>query len=144
MSRPPTEIWQPNRKPTASPRVAMPGWPATLRRGLGARCPACGVGRIFTGYLTVVPRCTCCGAPLGEVPSDDAPPWVTMLIAGHLVLGLAVALGRGTALGTGALLAIVLPTAVVLCLALLRPVKGGIIGILLKLDVWRDGASGTS
>ena len=61
-----------------------------------------------------------------------------MFIALHALIGLVVLLGRTTSLQTGATLMIVLPVAVLLCLALLRPVKGSTVALLLKLDVRRE------
>ncbi len=116
----------------------MPAWPAAIRRGVAGRCPACGQTSLFLGYLTVTPRCANCGTPLGDVPADDAPPYVTIFIALHLLVGLVVVLGRATSLGTGATLFIVTPIALVTCLGLLRPVKGALVAVLLKLDVWRE------
>ncbi len=93
---------------------------------------------MFQGYLSVVARCTVCDAPLGAVPADDAPPWVTMFIALHVLVGLVVLLGRTTTLDTSATIAIMLPVAILLCLALLRPVKGGVVALLIRLDVKRE------
>ena len=83
-------------------------------------------------------HCRFCGTALGAVPADDAPPWVTMFIALHVLVGVVVLLGRTTTLGTGATIVIVLPVALLLCLMLLRPVKGLVVALLLKLDVRRE------
>jgi uncharacterized protein (DUF983 family) len=103
----------------------------------------CGEQPIFKGYLSVRPRCPVCATALGDVPADDAPPWVTIFIALHVLIALVVSLGEWTTLGTGATTAIVLPVSLVLCLLLLRPVKGGVIAVLLKLDVRREDQGNT-
>ena len=113
-------------------------WIDALGCGAAGRCPVCGEGRLFHGYLSVVARCTVCDTPLGAVPADDAPPWVTMFIALHMLVGLVVLLGRTTTLDTGTTIAIVLPVAILLCLGLLRPVKGSVVAFLIKLDVKRE------
>ena len=117
----------------------MPVWTVAIRRGVSGRCPACGAAPLFGSYVSVVPSCARCATPLGDVPADDAPPYLTIFFAVHPVILLALLLTRDTDLGTGAILAITLPLAVLLCLGLLRPVKGGLVAVLLKLDLWRDG-----
>ena len=138
-------VWKPDRsswKGTGGllppDQGGVPGWTDTLARGIAGRCPVCGGSPIFAGYLSVRAQCPVCGTLLGEVPADDAPPWVTMFIALHLLIGLVVSLGEWTTLGTAATIAIVLPVSLLLCLLLLRPVKGGVIALLLKLGVRRE------
>lgn len=60
----------------------------SLKRGFLGRCPNCGEGRIFWAYLKVNDACPACGEELHHQRADDAPPYVTMLIVGHFVLGL--------------------------------------------------------
>lgn len=69
--------------------VSEPGrsvW-TSLKRGFFGRCPNCGEGRIFRAYLKVNDSCPACGEELHHHRADDAPPYVTMLIVGHVVLG---------------------------------------------------------
>ncbi|MEM1232503.1 MAG: DUF983 domain-containing protein [Pseudomonadota bacterium] len=56
-----------------------------LLRGFARRCPNCGKGRLFDGYLTVRHTCTECGQELHHHRADDGPPWLTMLVVGHLM-----------------------------------------------------------
>ena len=116
----------------------MPTWTVAIGRGLSGRCPACGAAPLFRSALSVVSSCPHCAAPLGDVPADDAPPYLTILVTAHPVILLGLVLVRDTELGTGAILAITLPLAVLLCLALLRPIKGGLVAVLLKLDLTRE------
>lgn len=104
-----------------------------LLRGLRGLCPACGQTRIFQGYLTVVPRCLACSAPLGEVRADDAPPYFTIFIVGHVVVGGMFAVDRAydPALWLQALIWI--PATIALSMLLLRPIKGATVGLMLKL-----------
>jgi uncharacterized protein (DUF983 family) len=60
--------------------------PAMLR-GLRQRCPACGKGAIYGKYLKVAQACPACGEALHHQRADDAPPYFTMLIVGHIVIG---------------------------------------------------------
>ena len=57
-----------------------------LRNGLRRRCPACGRGPLFVGYLRPVRSCGGCGEPLGHIRADDFPPYIAILVAGHLVV----------------------------------------------------------
>ncbi len=58
--------------------------PAMLR-GWRRRCPACGEGRMFEGYLKVRPACPSCGEDLSHHRADDGPAYLTILIVGHLM-----------------------------------------------------------
>ena len=42
-------------------------------RGVRGRCPACGRGRLFAGYLKQAPACTDCGAATGSEKKAEAP-----------------------------------------------------------------------
>jgi uncharacterized protein (DUF983 family) len=57
-----------------------------MRRGFAHKCPACGKGALFTRYLEVAHRCPECGEDLYHHRADDAPPYFTILIVGHLVV----------------------------------------------------------
>jgi uncharacterized protein (DUF983 family) len=57
-----------------------------VRRGFMERCPNCGKGRLFRAYLKVVDACPVCAEDLSHQRADDAPPYITMLIVGHVVV----------------------------------------------------------
>ena len=98
-------------------------------------CPACGKTHIFDGYLRVVPECTNCTAPLGRYRADDAPPYFTIFIVGHLLIPFLYWFEVGYDMSLGWLAALFLPLAAVMTLVLLRPVKGGTVGLMLKLGM---------
>lgn len=56
-----------------------------LRRGLFGRCPNCGGARLFASYLKQVDRCAACGEAFRHIRSDDAAPWLTILVVGHVL-----------------------------------------------------------
>lgn len=62
--------------------------PAILRaiRGL---CPCCGKGQLFSRYLKQVPNCAACGESFSQFRADDAAPWLTIIVIGHVFLPLA-------------------------------------------------------
>ncbi len=106
-----------------------------IGRGLRCRCPACGRARLFAGYLRVVDVCPGCGAPLGSARADDAPPYFTIFIVGHLVVGGMLIVERACAPPLWLHAAIWLPLTLVLSLLLLRPIKGGTVGLALRLGL---------
>jgi uncharacterized protein (DUF983 family) len=61
-----------------------PTWPA-VRRGLTRRCPHCGEGRLFEGYLKVTDSCASCGEELKHHRADDGPAYLTILVVGHIL-----------------------------------------------------------
>lgn len=142
MNKPPVEDpeferWPPPRAVAQAERI-MPSWPITIWRGLCGRCPQCGAAPIFNGYLKVHETCLHCAAPLGDMPADDAPPYVAMLVVLHFV-ALFVVLFYNGVYRPGLLVAGMLLLALAIdCMIVLRLAKGAIIGILLKLGLKRE------
>jgi uncharacterized protein (DUF983 family) len=128
--------WTPKGNQRA-PEVAMPSWPIAIGRGLRMQCPACGRAPIFQGYLKVNAECAACAAPLGRVPSDDAPPYITLLVSLHVVAVTLVLADRDGHMSALTAVWIFVPFIIVLELLLLRPVKGMVIAVLLKVDMLR-------
>tara|TARA_R110002126_G_scaffold64572_7_gene165409 strand:- start:2468 stop:2968 length:501 start_codon:yes stop_codon:yes gene_type:complete len=56
-----------------------------LKRGLRCKCPNCGEGSVFKGYLKVRSSCEVCGLDLTPQRADDGPAYVVILIVGHLM-----------------------------------------------------------
>ena len=65
--------------------------------------------------------------------ADDAPPYFTILIAGHIVVPLLLLTDRLEAPPLWVLWATFLPLTLILTLGLIRPVKGATVGLMLKL-----------
>ncbi len=59
-------------------------WPAVIK-ALKGKCPQCGSAPLFRSYLKQVDNCAHCDAAWGEVRADDAPPWLTILLVGHIM-----------------------------------------------------------
>jgi len=57
----------------------------SMLRGLRRRCPNCGDGGLFDGYLKVRDRCPACGEDLHHHRADDGPAYLTILVVGHLM-----------------------------------------------------------
>jgi uncharacterized protein (DUF983 family) len=98
-------------------------------RGFAGRCPECGKGALLHRYLKVVSPCEVCGHDNAQYPSDDAPPYFTILIIGHLVIAPMLFFPFIWTWPVGWVLALTLPTIAILTLVLLPRVKGAVIGV---------------
>jgi uncharacterized protein (DUF983 family) len=58
--------------------------------GLTCRCPRCGKGRLFQGFLNTQPRCEVCGLDYGFIDAGDGPAVFVILLAGFIVVGAAL------------------------------------------------------
>ena len=119
----PTVRWQPDRTQPDAPD-GRPGFFTAIGRGLLCKCPNCGKAPAFRGYLTVVPECPACGTPLGSVRADDAPPYFTIFIVGHVLVPIMFWQDFHYNPPIWLLAAIWLPATALACLLLLRPIKG--------------------
>lgn len=61
-----------------------------LAAGLRGRCPRCGEGHLFSGFLTVKPRCEVCGLDLAFIDSGDGPAFFVMSFSGFVVVAAAL------------------------------------------------------
>ena len=98
--------------------------PSPWKIGLSGRCPHCGEGRLFEGFLKVRPRCSACGLDFSFADSADGPAVFIMLIAGFAVLGAALYVEIAYEPPIWLHLAVWLPLSIIVCLAMLRPMKG--------------------
>src|SRR5471030_653645 len=55
-------------------------------RALLGRCPCCGKGKLMRSYLKQVENCSACGESFGQIRADDAAPWLTIILVGHVFL----------------------------------------------------------
>ena len=58
--------------------------------GLRCRCPRCGKGRLFTGFLTLRERCESCGLDFSKADSGDGPAVFLIFILGFTAVPLIV------------------------------------------------------
>jgi len=123
MSREQT-TWQ---EPSTDELPERPLWQA-LRRGFFGRCPRCGRGRMFRAFLKVADRCPACGEALHHHRADDAPAYFVILIVGHVVVPLALAVEVMYAPPYWLHAVLWLPLTIGLAIGLLQPVKGAIVG----------------
>lgn len=109
-----------------------------LVRGVLGRCPKCGHGRLFRSYLKVVEECSSCGEKYGHFRADDAPPWLTILIVGHLTVPVVLAIEQRYAPPSWFEFVFYLPLIGLLTFVLLPRCKGVILAAL-----WKTKAEGS-
>jgi uncharacterized protein (DUF983 family) len=98
--------------------------------GMKLRCPRCGKGHLFRAYLKVADVCDVCGEELHYHRADDFPPYLSILIVGHILVGLMLHLEMSyEEVAPWVYMATMLPAAVVLPLVLLPPIKGAVVGL---------------
>jgi uncharacterized protein (DUF983 family) len=117
-------------------------WPQAIWRGFRCKCPACGKGRIFYKYLKVVDQCPSCGEDLHYQRADDAPPYLTIMAVGHLIVPALFIVERLWKPAIWVHMAIWLPLTLFLTLALLPMIKGAVVGLQWALRMHGFGLSG--
>ena len=128
-------------EPSGQVTADRPGWRSAIARGLRGRCPACGAGRMFPRFLKVADQCGECGVDLHHHRADDLPPYIVILIVGH-ILGWAILVAE-TEFEAPLWLHLALWPALglILCLVLLQPVKGAVVGLQYALGMHGFGAA---
>jgi uncharacterized protein (DUF983 family) len=97
--------------------------------GLRCRCPRCGEGRLFAGYLTLAPRCERCNLDFSFADAGDGPAVFVILIAGFIVVGSALVVEATWRPPYWLHAVLWLPLLLVLTLGLLRPLKGLLVAL---------------
>jgi uncharacterized protein (DUF983 family) len=115
-----------------------PSLSESARRGLAGRCPRCGQGALFEGFLKVAPRCAQCGQDFAAADAADGPAFFVMSFAGFVVVlaALVVEVAYQPPYWLHALLWV--PLILALTLLPLRPVKG----LLIALQFHHKAAEG--
>ena len=103
-----------------------------IRAGLLCRCPNCGKGPLFSGFLKVVERCAVCGFDFGRLNTGDGAAIFIMQIAGGLVVFGALFVQIAYDPPIWAMLIVALPLVVGLSLGLMRPGKGAMIALQMR------------
>lgn len=98
-----------------------------LLAGLAGRCPSCGDGALFQGFLKVADACNACGYDLRRADSGDGPAVFVILIGGFIVAFAALFTEIAYRPPLWVHMAVFLPLTVIICLGLLRPMKGALL-----------------
>ena len=96
---------------------------------LSGHCPHCGQGRLFRGFLDIAKACDVCGLDYGFADAGDGPAVFVSFAALVVVTGLALIIDAYYEPPIWLLMLLMLPLIAVLCLGLLRPTKGLMIGL---------------
>ena len=107
-----------------------------LLRGARLRCPQCGEGKLLAGYLRQEASCGHCGLKTGDIRADDGPPWLTLILVGHLLAPFMIIVFMTETIPMWLVTALMALTAIALCLAVLPRAKG-----LFIAAIWRFGAN---
>ena len=97
--------------------------------GLQCKCPNCGEASLFQGFTTVKDSCDNCSQELFHHRADDLPPYLNILLVGHVMVSILIVsmnyelFGMWTTAIGGSLIA------VIMALALMRPIKGMVVGL---------------
>lgn len=110
----------------SKPRAAQP---SPFASGLKGRCPRCGEGRMFDGFLALAPKCGACGLDYDFADSADGPAVFIMFIVGFVVVGLALWVEFTFEPPIWLHLSMWFPLTAILSLALARPLKGLMIAL---------------
>jgi uncharacterized protein (DUF983 family) len=108
--------------PSVSPFVA----------GLKCRCPRCGEGRLFAGFLGLQKSCEICGLDYAFADSGDGPAVFIIFVVGFIVIGLAATTEALFHPAPFIHLLLWIPATVILCFALLRPFKATMIALQFR------------
>lgn len=102
---------------------------AAMLRGAKGQCPRCGGPGLFARFLKPVERCRTCGQDWTLHQADDFPPYVSILVTGHLLAPVMIAMGFVASIPMWGKVVIMMTLAVAMMLAMLQPAKGGIIAM---------------
>ena len=118
-----------------------PSWRA-MRCGFRRRCPQCGQGALFDGYLKVADQCPICHAALYHHRADDGPAYLTILVVGHVVVPLMHVTFTRLRPDPLVLATVFCVVAVALSLYLLPRLKGAVVGLQWARRMYGFGSMG--
>ncbi|OJF92874.1 DUF983 domain-containing protein [Pararhizobium antarcticum] len=106
--------------------------------GLKGRCPRCGQGNLFDGFIKVKPACSNCALDYGFADSGDGPVVFVILIVGFLVVGSALWMEVNVNPPLWVHFILWIPLATILTLGIMRMLKG----VLINLQFRNNARSG--
>lgn len=112
----------------ADPEERRPLLSAMLN-GARLRCPHCGKGHLFRAYLKVADTCDACGEELHHHRADDFPPYIAIVIVGHIIVGAMLHLEMSYEIAPWVYVVTMVPAAILLPLIMLPSIKGAIVGM---------------
>jgi uncharacterized protein (DUF983 family) len=101
----------------------------SMRRGFLGRCPNCGEGKLFSGFVKPVDACAVCHEDMHHQRADDLPAYLNILIVGHIVVGAFTMAEVMTDWPGWVHVAIWGTVLIAMSVALMQPIKGAVIGL---------------
>jgi uncharacterized protein (DUF983 family) len=106
-----------------------------LLSGILKKCPRCGKGKIYSEYLKVNKHCLKCNEELASYRTDDFGPWLSIVVAGHIIVPLVLSLEKNYALDLWIQASIWIPFTILIVLILLPMSKSICLAILWRLKM---------
>ena len=116
----------------------MAGYRSPIASGLACRCPRCGQGKLFAGFLKPAKSCSNCGLDFHADEAGDGPIAFVILIWGAVVMALAFGAEFGLGAPDWLLFLFLVPIALGGGAVLMRPAKG----VLIALHLHHRAAEG--
>jgi uncharacterized protein (DUF983 family) len=116
----------------------LPPQLSPFRTGLAGRCPRCGKGPLFKGFIGLRPRCESCGLDFAFIDAGDGPAIFVILFAGFVVVGCALVVEALYQPPYWVHAVLWIPLILLVTLAPLRAIKG----LLIALQYHHKAAEG--
>lgn len=104
-------------------------WWSAMVRGFSRKCPACGKGNLFHAFLKISDKCPSCDEELHHHRADDAPPYFTIFIIGHILLPGIIVVEKLWKPEIWIHLTIWFPLTILMSVWLLPRIKGAVLGL---------------
>jgi len=102
--------------------------------GIKGRCPDCGSGSLFSGFLKYAPNCAACGKDFKSEDAGDGPAVFVIFIAGFFIVPLALVFQLALDAPVWLTMIIWGPFILISSILMLRPMRG----VMLTLQLSRD------
>ena len=123
---PDTELEQPFPVPTVG---------LAILRGLRGQCPRCRRAKLFRAFLKPQDHCPACGQDWTHHRADDFPAYLVILLTGHLLAPLIIAVELAYELPMGVQMLLWPCLAATFMLSLIQPAKGAVIAVQWRLGM---------
>ncbi|GLS20654.1 membrane protein [Labrys miyagiensis] len=94
------------------------------RVGIRGRCPRCGRGKLFNGFLKLAPKCNACGLDYSFADPADGPAFFVMMTMAFPATGFGMWIELSYDPPLWVHFVTTLPFLLLSCIPILRPIKG--------------------
>ena len=99
-----------------------------MMKGLRGNCPSCGETKIFSGGLKIADQCSVCHEEFHHHRADDLPAYLNIFVVGHIVVAMIMIALKYDVVGMWTGMFITIAAAIVISIAMMRPLKGMVVG----------------